>query len=215
MRKEKKYNYIYKITNLKNNTYYIGMHSTNNLDDGYMGSGKRLWYSIDYHGKENHEMEILEYYDTRKELKSREKELVNIELLGEDLCMNLALGGTGGILNEEHLKAFTKAGINNFYENNEKLLTNLNKVRGTKSYNDNIKKGLINYYKNNKNSFKDKKHSDETKLKMSKSSKGKGLGKTNSQYGSMWITNESENKKISKDSSIPEGWRRGRVIKIQ
>ena len=114
MRKEKKYNYnyIYKITNIKNNKYYIGMHSTNNLDDGYMGSGKRLWYSINYHGKENHVKEILEYLPSRKLLKKRERELVSKELVGEELCLNLKVGGEGGgkIWSEEHLKSFTEAG---------------------------------------------------------------------------------------------------------
>jgi hypothetical protein len=51
---------------VKNDKYYIGMHSTNDLNDGYMGSGKRLWFSINYHGKENHACEILEYCKDRK-----------------------------------------------------------------------------------------------------------------------------------------------------
>ena len=33
----------------------------------------------------------------------------------------------------------------------------------------------------------------------------------NSQYGTMWITNGTENKKIKKDEPIPEGWNKGRV----
>ena len=45
-RKEKKYHFIYKTTNLLSGKYYIGMHSTDNLDDGYLGSGYRLRLAI-------------------------------------------------------------------------------------------------------------------------------------------------------------------------
>ena len=76
-RKEKKYHFIYKTTNILTKRYYYGMHSSNNLDDGYLGSGKRLRYSVRKYGKENHEREIVEFCKTRKELKDREREIVN------------------------------------------------------------------------------------------------------------------------------------------
>ena len=38
-------------------------------------------------------------------------------------------------------------------------------------------------------------------------------GSKNSQFGSMWITNGIDNKKIIKDNVIPDGWRKGRVMK--
>ncbi len=47
---------------------------------------------------------------------------------------------------------------------------------------------------------------------MSNAHKGKHEGIKNSQYGTMWITNEKENKKIKKNASIPAGWRKGRTI---
>lgn len=89
----RKYHFIYKTTNLINNKYYIGMHSTDNLNDGYLGSGSRLWRSIKHYGKENFKVEILEHLSDRKTLKQREAELVHEELLKDSLCMNLALGG--------------------------------------------------------------------------------------------------------------------------
>ena len=45
--KEKKYNYVYITTNLENKKQYVGDHSTNNINDGYLGSGKILWKSIE------------------------------------------------------------------------------------------------------------------------------------------------------------------------
>ena len=38
-------------------------------------------------------------------------------------------------------------------------------------------------------------------------------GEKNSQYGSMWITKDFENKKIKKNEPIPIGWVKGRYLK--
>ena len=54
-----------------------------------------------------------------------------------------------------------------------------------------------------------KTHSDKTKQKMSLAQ----TGQQNSQFGTMWITNGTENKKIKKVDNIPEGWYKGRTIK--
>ena len=63
-----------------------------------------------------------------------------------------------------------------------------------------------------KPSFLGKNHSAETKKiigeKNSKHQKGSG----NSQFNTMWITNEEINKKVPKNDLIPKGWRKGRVM---
>ena len=41
----------------------------------------------------------------------------------------------------------------------------------------------------------------------------KQKGENNSQFGSCWITNGIENRKIKKDDKIPIGWKLGRVFK--
>ena len=42
---------IYKTTNKANGKYYIGQHQTEDLEDGYLGSGKHLKAAIKKYGK--------------------------------------------------------------------------------------------------------------------------------------------------------------------
>jgi group I intron endonuclease len=93
MRKEKRYHFIYKTTNLINNRYYIGLHSTNDLDDGYLGSGTYIRRAIKKHGKKNFKREILEFCKSRKDVILREKELVTLLEVGDYECMNMIQGG--------------------------------------------------------------------------------------------------------------------------
>lgn len=87
---------VYKITNTLNAKYYIGVHSTSNIDDGYMGSGLALKHAVAKHGAESFEREILYMFESRKDALSREAELVTFETLADPLCYNLVLGGTNG-----------------------------------------------------------------------------------------------------------------------
>jgi hypothetical protein len=60
--------------------------------------------------------------------------------------------------------------------------------------------------------YRGSKHTAETKSKISLANSISQLGSGNSQFGSCWITNETENKKIKKTDPLPEGWRYGRKI---
>ena len=91
----RKYNFLYKTTCLVTERFYIGVHSTDNLADGYLGSGLLLKHSINKHGIDNHNREILEFFDSRTALLDKEKEIVNKDLLKEP-CMNRRPGGDGG-----------------------------------------------------------------------------------------------------------------------
>ena len=88
-----KFNYFYKITNIINGHFYYGIHSTDNLDDGYMGSGTRLKTAYKKYGMENFEKEILKFFNTRREARDYEAEMVTETLLKEDNCYNIKKGG--------------------------------------------------------------------------------------------------------------------------
>lgn len=108
--KEHKYNFVYKTTNNINGDYYIGVHSTDNLNDGYIGSGLRLGHSIKKYGKENFTREYVKFFNCRKDAYSLEAEIVTPELLQDPHCMNIAVGGHGGNtlsgFNEQELEQF-------------------------------------------------------------------------------------------------------------
>lgn len=208
-RKERKYNIIYKTTCLFTGRFYIGMHSTDNLEDGYLGSGKILWHSLRKYGRENHQLEILENLDDRSSLKKREREIVNEDLLKNPLCMNLIIGGEGGggWHNEEHKERNLKAMHLAFKEKlkdpefKEKFI-----IHNRNNMINNHRNGKIRY-----DTFLGKSHSEETKRKIGYSNSINQLGIKNSQFGTKWITNGIENKKIKRDQSIPDGWRDGRI----
>src|SRR5574343_1086439 len=91
-----KFHFIYRTTNLLNGRYYVGLHSTNDVYDNYIGSGTRLWNEVNKYGLENFKREIVEYLPSRQELKERERSLVNEDKMKDPLCLNLKFGGEGG-----------------------------------------------------------------------------------------------------------------------
>lgn len=88
-----RYYTIYLTTNNINNNYYVGKHKTNNLNDGYMGSGTLLRHAIKKHGRENFTTEILMLCSSNKEMNAIEKLVVDSYMLMDSQCYNIALGG--------------------------------------------------------------------------------------------------------------------------
>lgn len=172
-----------------------------------MGSGKLIRRAILKHGVENFTKEILFVFNNEQEMNAKEKELVVVS----EETYNLCDGGRGGFSyinrNGLHLTnsaAKKKAGKLGAESKNLRLKTDDN-------FRLLISQRCRDYLLNNplKNGFKGKKHNEETLRKMRKP---KNLGKENSQYGTCWITNGVENKKIKKEEAIPVGWRKGRIL---
>ena len=95
MHSQKKYHYFYKITNTQTGEYYYGIHSTNNINDNYMGSGVRINRLYKIFGKKQFTKEIIKYFNTRDEALNYEKEFVNENVLSDILCLNMIEGGVG------------------------------------------------------------------------------------------------------------------------
>lgn len=89
---------VYKIEKLDTNEFYIGIHSTYDINDGYMGSGLLISRYIKIYGESQFRKSILFTFDTKQKAVDKEIELVNETTLRNPLCLNIALGGCGGNL---------------------------------------------------------------------------------------------------------------------
>lgn len=87
------YNFTYLTTNLINGKMYYGVHSTKNINDGYIGSGKALKLAIQKYGISNFKREVLEYFDTRELASNAEAELITADIVNSDIWYNLNPGG--------------------------------------------------------------------------------------------------------------------------
>lgn len=104
---KKKYYFIYETTNLLDGMVYRGYHSTNNLDDGYIGSGKYFWSAVNKYGKENFKTEILEFCSCWDEMIEREEFYVDDEFYKLPTNYNLQKGGR--IKKEKDYNCYIKA----------------------------------------------------------------------------------------------------------
>lgn len=204
---------IYKTTNLLDGKFYIGMHKTNNLEDGYIGSGKILRRAIKKHGLENFRKDILFVFNTQQDMIDKEIELITEELVKNPASYNLTVGGWGGnrITDSNH-RTHSLSHMKEMSVRSQNAIKTdpLVRARHRKTVANNLKtahaSGKIRY-----DTFTGRYHSDESKEKMSNTRKGTGTGEQNSQFGTMWITNGIINKKIKINMAIPEGFRKGKL----
>lgn len=199
--------YLYQITNLVNNKIYVGVHKTQDLNDGYMGSGKIIRSVIAKHGISNFSKDILEMFTDSESMYAKEKEIVTDEFLLREDTYNLRRGGTGGFdyINKtvNMIERNTKASRNG----NDKRICTIKQLWKSGKYDNRIS------IKPDNCTFLNKEHSTETKRKIGEKNSKIQSGLGNSQYGTIWITNGVESKKIKKDEPIPEEWNKGRKMR--
>ena len=211
------YYLVYRITNLLNGKVYTGAHQTTDKNDGYMGSGKYLKRSINKYGIDNFRKDILCECNTAKEMYDKERNLV---FIGPG-SYNLKPGGKGGW---DHQNLDSKIQSRKGIKANKRMAElrktdpaweerRIQKCVASRAewIKNNPEKAAAPLHNWNTKVWKGQKHTVETRKKIGLANK-KNIGNKNSQFGTMWITNELESKKVKKSFSIPKGWRKGRIM---
>ncbi len=163
--------YLYEIKNKLNGKIYVGVHKTNDMDDGYMGSGKIIKRAIEKHGIDNFTKVILETFENAEDMYAREKEVVTDEFLLREDVYNLRRGGSGGwdYINSNGLSDRTGVKLT---DQQRKNISSGRKEKITYSYREKISKRMIG----NKNALGNRggtpgPRSDEIKAKISAAAK--------------------------------------------
>lgn len=191
------YGYIYKTTNLLNNKIYIGQKKSEKfLGEKYLGSGVRLNSAIKHYGKSNFIVELIDVADSKVDLDEKEVYWINkLNSRNLDIGYNLSLGGDGN----KGTPAWNK-GLN------RQTYPNLCHSLETRAKMSKIHLGHI--------------CSEETRLKISSSNKGKKRtleqNKANSfrNKNKAWIKKGNIQKTVSLEELnfyLSQGWEKGRL----
>jgi hypothetical protein len=86
---------VYKITNNINQKEYVGVHSTYNPNDNYMGSGERIKKAIKKYGKENFSKDIIFYAVSKDIMYWIERMIVDVDYVNDENTYNMTIGGLG------------------------------------------------------------------------------------------------------------------------
>jgi hypothetical protein len=96
--------FTYQTKNIINEKTYVGIHSTENLNDGYLGSGTALQKAIKKYGKKNFTMIPLAFFDSRNEALEEEHFIVDLKWVNDKNNYNLSGGGTANKVTSEKTK---------------------------------------------------------------------------------------------------------------
>ncbi len=194
------YHFIYETKNLINGKLYRGKHSTENMDDGYLGSGIAIMRALDKYGRENFKRTILQMCKDVHIAYFHETLYVNPDWVNRDDTYNLVPGGLGGYgakhseetkkrlseaqtgkkASEETKRKMSVSHMGNVpsKETREKLSKSLTGRALSEKHKAAVSKTLTGYKhteeakKNMGDSHRGKKHSADAKAKMSAAQSG-------------------------------------------
>jgi len=177
-----KFNYVFVTTNLITKKQYIGDHSTNNINDNYLGSGVLFLRAIKKYGKENFELKILEECNSKQQaFNLQEKYITEYNTL---IPFGYNISPRGGHNVQNCISELTKKKISES-KTGQKQSDETRQKRSDTMQKNGSKKGKKHHMYGKKLSFEHKKalitsrigisnvYSDESKKKMSDSAKNR------------------------------------------
>ena len=187
---------LYKTTNLVNGKTYIGIHKTNNLEDGYLGSGFALTEAVEKYGKDNFKREILEFCSSYDELLELEKLYVDIDWVRDKSNYNLKTGGqSAGILSDESKKKISESLLEG-YKSGRIVIKKYTKYPLSEDLKDKISTSL-------KLLYKDKEHNRKGKAPWNKGLKGAQVGWNKG----LKLEPMTEEEKEKRSKTLKERWK--------
>lgn len=199
------YHYVYCIENLVNGKVYVGKHSTDDLDDGYMGSGKLLTNAIKNYSVDNFRKHIIKMCESSEEAFDLERQLVDEQFVNDENTYNLVVGGAGIDSTRASILGKISARLNQSNPEFGKMISARNKQLW--------KLGVFR----KPPSFTGLKHTVHTKKLIGSANSISQKGERNSQYGTRWMI-DPKTKEVKKVKSsemelfLSTGWIFGRKI---
>lgn len=147
--------YTYRITLLKGSLkscYYLGQHITDDLNDGYRGSGRIV---RDYYKKYDaiedvtYTKDILGFYKNQEELNQAEYELIGDLYKTDPKCLNLRAGGHQAGMCDETKLLLSKAQADNWLDESYREMMHISLTEAAKR--PETKKKRSDAKKNNNN----------------------------------------------------------------
>ena len=205
--------FVYITTNLINGKQYVGDHSTNDLNDGYLGSGRPyLQRALRQYGKQNFKKEILEVFPSKKEaFNAQEKYIQKYNTLfpnGYNLSPTGGLGVRGCFSHSELSKARISQSSKGISRNKNRKMSDETKQKisiskkGKTAWNKGIpmnEKTYANYISKNRGWH----HSEESRQKISK----------NNARNKPWLNKKMSEETRKKMSASRLGVKRGKYKK--
>jgi hypothetical protein len=174
-----------------------------------MGSGVVLRKDQKELGIENFEKSILKFFNSEEDMYIEEGIIVDRVFTKREDVYNLVVGGNHVLDEVRRLGGRISGKING-----RKAVENKTGIFSEEGWNIRSKNGKTKENLERLEIYRERLKSEESICKRKNTFKNikHQQGEKNSQYGKMWITNEKDSYRIDRNASIPEGWRKGRVI---